>query len=184
MAESLKRFLRPNALIAEVRRRDGDQCRFCLGLVDFLDRKSGDGGVFMHLDQSQPKGVENLVVACRECARELEARRIDTPVPGAAPTSPVYRRPTSDFIARYIGSLADEPAAVIEDQPRVDVEGRDEFGNPARHRCADVRVFEECPDLGAAGEPVLLQVRIDLVLSAGASVSIQAAPTTEGGPRG
>lgn len=56
------------ALIVQVRRRDGDACRYCGVVVSWSDRKGGRGGTYDHRPPGRPAaGPENLYVACKSC---------------------------------------------------------------------------------------------------------------------
>ena len=55
-------------LIVQVRRRDGDACRYCGVVVSWSDRKGGRGGTYDHRPPGRPAaGPEHLYVACRQC---------------------------------------------------------------------------------------------------------------------
>jgi len=59
--------LRDRELLAAVRRRDGDCCRYCGRETRWADRRSGFGMVLDHIDPTLAAGAANLVVACRSC---------------------------------------------------------------------------------------------------------------------
>lgn len=50
-----------------IRRRDGNDCRYCGRSVNWSDRKSAAGGTYDHIDPAGPNSLTNLVVACRGC---------------------------------------------------------------------------------------------------------------------
>jgi hypothetical protein len=54
-------------LVKEVKRRDGDHCRYCYKYVRWTDRKSAQGGTFDHVIPDGGNSLDNLVVACRGC---------------------------------------------------------------------------------------------------------------------
>lgn len=54
-------------VLAAVRLRDGDDCRYCGKVVVWTDRRSAKGGTYDHVDPMGPNTPENLVVACRAC---------------------------------------------------------------------------------------------------------------------
>lgn len=58
---------RDRELIAAVRLRDGDLCRYCGIVVDWTDRRGKSGGTYDHVDPRGENEVENVVVACRGC---------------------------------------------------------------------------------------------------------------------
>ena len=59
--------LKDHDLLAAVRRRDRDLCRYCRHLTKGHDRRSANGLVFDHVDPAVANGAANLVVACRSC---------------------------------------------------------------------------------------------------------------------
>lgn len=86
---------------APVRYRDGDECRYCGVIVNWLDRKSGRGGTYDHRDGlDQPATVESLVVACQAC----NGGRGDDPDADQryplrpAPDRPYYSTTTAAFL--------------------------------------------------------------------------------------
>lgn len=54
-------------LVAAIRARDQDRCRYCGSGVDFNDRRSALGGTYDHVDPDGPNNLTNVVVACRGC---------------------------------------------------------------------------------------------------------------------
>jgi len=62
-------------LTAEVKRRDGDLCRYCGRRVNWRDRKSAAGGTYDHVDPEGPNTLENVVVSCRGCNSRKGRRR-------------------------------------------------------------------------------------------------------------
>jgi hypothetical protein len=54
-------------LLAAVRARDGNACRYCGRVVNWSDRRGPRGGQFDHVQPRGPNSLENIVVACREC---------------------------------------------------------------------------------------------------------------------
>jgi 5-methylcytosine-specific restriction endonuclease McrA len=54
-------------LLDAVRRRDGQQCRYCGRSVNWKDRRGPEGGTFDHVIARGPNTMENIVVACRGC---------------------------------------------------------------------------------------------------------------------
>lgn len=72
-------------LLMKVRIRDGDQCRWCGGSVDWRDRRSGRRGTYDSLNGHRDSTPETLVVACYSCnsargAGEVKELR-DPPTP-------------------------------------------------------------------------------------------------------
>lgn len=58
---------RNRALTVPVRRRDGDQCRWCGFTVAWRGRTTQLSGTLDHLRPGEPGTVETLVVACKKC---------------------------------------------------------------------------------------------------------------------
>lgn len=58
---------RDSNLIAAVRDRDGNRCRYCGAKVRWTDRRGPAGATYDHVIPRGPNTVENLVVACRRC---------------------------------------------------------------------------------------------------------------------
>ena len=56
-------------IVAAVRRRDGDRCRYCWSEVKWEDRRSAQRGTMDHVDPDGPNSVDNVVVACGSCNR-------------------------------------------------------------------------------------------------------------------
>ncbi len=63
-------------ILAAVKRRDGDYCRFCWTRVDWNDRRSAHRGTVDHLDPDGDNSVENCVVACGHCNRRKAERTL------------------------------------------------------------------------------------------------------------
>lgn len=81
-----------------VRERDQYRCRYCGELVNFRDRKGRRGGTY---DQVIPGrvGLENLVVACRECNGRKKRRtpaQAGMPLLAAPAVLPDPSRPRTD----------------------------------------------------------------------------------------
>jgi 5-methylcytosine-specific restriction endonuclease McrA len=58
---------RDRDLVAAIRDRDGDDCRYCGVEVDWTDRRGGKGGTYDHVDPTGDTALNNVVVACRGC---------------------------------------------------------------------------------------------------------------------
>lgn len=89
------------ALIVPVRKRDGDNCRWCGFEVVWRGTKTKFSGEYDHLVRGQPGTVETMVVACRGCnsSRGVDTERWDSehqlrPVP----TAPRYGRWTAKLL--------------------------------------------------------------------------------------
>jgi 5-methylcytosine-specific restriction endonuclease McrA len=64
------------ALLATIRSRDKDRCRYCGKPVNWSDRRGPMGGTYDHVIARGPNTAENVVVACRGC----NASKGDKPV--------------------------------------------------------------------------------------------------------
>jgi 5-methylcytosine-specific restriction endonuclease McrA len=64
------------ALLAQIRNRDKDCCRYCGKSVNWKDRRGPLGGTYDHVIARGPNTAENVVVACRGC----NASKGDKPV--------------------------------------------------------------------------------------------------------
>lgn len=89
-------------LTAPVRKRDGDECRWCGKVVNWNDRKSGKGGTYDHLNPGHgAASPDEMVVCCFSCNAE---RRNDAPSWTKtlldAPLDPYYSQETVIFLAR------------------------------------------------------------------------------------
>lgn len=90
-------------LTVPVRRRDGDQCRYCGQLVDWRARRGGRSGTYDHREPGQPATVDTYVVCCRAC----NSSRKDDPAADARhplrppPPDPVYGAVTVEFLAGH-----------------------------------------------------------------------------------
>lgn len=54
-------------LVAAIKKRDRNRCRYCGIKVDWRDRRSSAGATYDHVDPDGPNTLENVVVACRGC---------------------------------------------------------------------------------------------------------------------
>lgn len=102
-------------LKAAVRRRDGDQCRYCGATVRWNDRRGERGGTYDHIDPEGTNTFENLVVACRGCNSRKGARTPDQAemplldLPGIYPIPTRYlpEKPRYDLATHPIPSHVD-----------------------------------------------------------------------------
>lgn len=62
-----KALFQDKELVAAIRRRDGDSCRYCGCAVNWKDRKGRRGGTYDHVRPRGDNTLENVVVSCREC---------------------------------------------------------------------------------------------------------------------
>jgi hypothetical protein len=99
-------------LTAAVRDRDANRCRYCAVLVNWKDRRSGQGGTYDHVDPAGDNSFGNVVVACRACNSAKGSRTPDQAgmtllPPGTGPAGPgpgKSSRSTPDLPAFQNGS--------------------------------------------------------------------------------
>lgn len=98
--------LRDPELVAAVKQRDGNRCRYCAQVVKWTDRRGPTGGTLDHVVPGLAGGVDNVVVACRACngakknRTPAEAGMILLPPPGEEPPTAGARpapKPSSDL---------------------------------------------------------------------------------------
>ena len=90
------------SLIIPVRLRDGDACRYCGLVVNWVDRKGRIGGTYDHrIPGKRSRGMQDTVVACRSC----NGKRTDNPDAEkilpllSVPRKPYFSKSTADWIA-------------------------------------------------------------------------------------
>jgi len=90
-------------LLMKVRIRDGDQCRWCGGSVDWRDRRSGRRGTYDSLNGHRDSTPETLVVACYSCNSARGAGEVKELRDPPTPEEVHYNRHTIAFIneSRY-----------------------------------------------------------------------------------
>jgi hypothetical protein len=101
--------------------RDGDQCRYCLVVVNWKDTRSGRGGTFDHRQPGQAATVDTYVVACRSCnGKRKDVPNADSFLPLQLPPTVPYFSPRTttrkDLEAHYGRSFpsATEPRPAID----------------------------------------------------------------------
>jgi 5-methylcytosine-specific restriction endonuclease McrA len=62
-----KELHRDPELVAAIRKRDQDRCRYCGVLVNWKDRRGQGGATYDHIVPRGANSFENVVVACRYC---------------------------------------------------------------------------------------------------------------------
>jgi hypothetical protein len=62
-----KELHRDPDLVAAIRARDEDRCRYCGVLVNWKDRRGQGGATYDHIIPRGQNSLENVVVACRYC---------------------------------------------------------------------------------------------------------------------
>lgn len=122
-------------LTSAVRRRDGDACRYCGCVVNFLDRKGPRGGTYDHYEPGQPASIETYVIACRSHNSSMrEGDRLPLLDP---PTTPYYSTKTLEFLEAHgrkpaAGSYRTDP--VHEDPQLTEGGHRRDTARPASAR--------------------------------------------------
>lgn len=81
-----KALHRDRDLIAAIRGRDEDQCRYCGVPVNWKDKRGPVGGTYDHVIPRGPNSLENVVVACRDCNGQKSDR---TPEESQMPLLPI-----------------------------------------------------------------------------------------------
>lgn len=94
VAKAQRKELRDRELREQVRRRDGDCCRYCGKAVKWQDRKSPAGGVLDHVRPDLAAGADNLVVACRACNTRKGKRTPEAAGMALLPAAGHPRHPT------------------------------------------------------------------------------------------
>ncbi len=96
---------------ADVRLRDGDQCRYCSRTVNWNDRRGTRGGTYDHPD---PADRDTFVVACGGCNRSKKDRTVaEWEAAGGMPLLPPPDRPLiGPVTAEQFGVPVTDPSAV------------------------------------------------------------------------
>lgn len=79
-----------------IRLRDGDACRYCGRVVNFLARTGKLAGTYDHRPPGKPADAERSVVACSSC----NSSRGDTPLEVADETMPLLSPPEKPYYAK------------------------------------------------------------------------------------
>lgn len=97
-----KALHRDRDLVAAVRERDGDMCRYCATLVNWSDKRGPTGGTYDHVIPRGPNVLDNIVVACRRCNTDKSCRTPDqagmTLIPVNSDLAPIQLRPGSESV--------------------------------------------------------------------------------------
>ncbi len=97
------------SLVIQIRKRDGDNCRYCGQVVRWSDRRGPGGGQFDHVIPRGPNTLENIVVACRSCNASKGGR---TPEEAGMPLLQPANSGTSSDPDRRLSSLSRVSAGV------------------------------------------------------------------------
>lgn len=122
---------RDTTLTVHVRRRDGDQCRWCRVVVQWRGRSSNRTGTIDHLHPGVPGTVETMVVACKRCnsSRQDNPQWQDDHPLLDPPSAPLYGKWTAEF-------LTDNGYPT---EPNIGPESRQQPSDPDTARPAAVR---------------------------------------------
>lgn len=136
VAKAQRKELRDRELREQVRRRDGDCCRYCGKQVKWQDRKSPAGGVLDHVRPDMAAGADNLVVACRACntrkgKRTPEAASMQLLPIASHPKHPARSASTSDQISHRSGTESKTVSDPVSDRPQI---GSRSVSDPASDR--------------------------------------------------
>lgn len=94
-----------HALIAAIRDRDQDLCRYCGTVVSWTDRRGPTGGTYDHVIPRGPATLENIVVACRRCNTKKNNRTPEQAnMPLLPPRSGLDHGTSSDLVTELNGS--------------------------------------------------------------------------------
>lgn len=91
------------ALIIPVRRRDGDACRYCGTIVNWVARKGKLAATYDHRDPGKTATVGTLVVSCGACnAGRRDDPEADRRYPlRPEPPHPFYSAASADLLAKH-----------------------------------------------------------------------------------
>ncbi|HJX78576.1 HNH endonuclease [Glutamicibacter sp.] len=137
-----------------VRKRDGDECRWCGVIVRFSngaggDQKSARVGTIDHLDprdldDSDPTPAERLIVACRTCnSSRKDGATWDKPL-RPAPEEPYYSKTTAEWLLDKCGTrvkASEKRRELFDPKPVLATEGTTasmpEWARPASDDATD-----------------------------------------------
>ena len=109
-----KELFRDPDLIAAIRKRDKDRCRYCAIKVDWKDRRSPKGATYDHVQPRGDNTLENVVVACRGCNTGKGGRTPDEAgMPLLKPGA--MSRSSSNLDRSQNGSSSDLPTRPVPD---------------------------------------------------------------------
>jgi hypothetical protein len=148
--------------------RDGDQCRYCLHVVNWKDTRSGRGGTFDHREPGQAARVETYVVSCRTCNSKRKASPdAERELPLQPPPLAAYFSPkstTKERLEEYFGrpfTSASQPRPVVDTAAGAHRPGGDAAQQGAHHQGGDAAARpttdtasrEPQPEAAATGAP-------------------------------
>lgn len=115
-----------------VRKRDGDECRWCGVVVKFSsDRRSARVGTIDHidprdLDSSEPTPYERLVVACKQCnSQRKDGATWDRDLL-PEPSKPYYSKATAEWLLDKCGyrvKVSEERRELFDPEPVPAIDG-------------------------------------------------------------
>lgn len=93
-----KELFRDPELVAAIRERDHDRCRYCGTRVNWKDRRGPNGATYDYLRPDGPNTLANVVVACRHCATRKGGKTpVDAGMPLLQPGPNLTHGPTSEL---------------------------------------------------------------------------------------
>ena len=93
-------------LTCPVRRRDGDNCRYCGREVDWVNRTGPLGATYDHVNGTPADSPDDLAVCCKECNEDPNSR----PPLQPPPRRPVYGAKTKEHLKKYTKKYPSDPA--------------------------------------------------------------------------
>lgn len=154
-------------LVAAIKERDADRCRYCARKVSWTDRRGSGGATFDHvipIPQGGKNNLDNVVVACRGCNAGKGSR---TPEQAGMELLPPPSKLERKLVPTQLGSssgssseLVSEPDENSAPHPHPHPSSRDfggegHLGNAGARpsaRCAKHADVEHPPPCGACGQ--------------------------------
>lgn len=102
-------------VVATVRERDRNVCRYCGVEVNWTDRRGQHGGTYDHVDPLGDSSADNLVVACRSCNSRKASR---TPEDAGMSVLEPGQKPSDPGPSTVLERTQDGPETVIETQSK------------------------------------------------------------------
>lgn len=148
-----KKDLRDPRLLVPVRKRDGDQCRYCGVRVQWRGRTSHCSGTYDHRVPGEAAKVETLVVACTRCntSRQDNLQWDDENPLQPPPAEPLYSKVTVDFLAN--NGVTVEQNILVEPAREKPVSVEPKIEQPDWSRAVDAHKSEPAVDDSVAVEP-------------------------------
>jgi len=146
-----KAELRNSDVLAAVKKRDGNHCRYCGCEVNWRDRRGAGGGTYDHVEPGLAVGVDNLVVACRSCNATKAGR---TPEQAGMVLRPI---PNLDRRQVAAGRSGPDAEPIYGPDPDDVLAGRDGSGRSGTGQVGSAR---DGPGLPGSGESNVRPLRV------------------------